>query len=305
VTQEAGEEFLRARGAEGIPHPGGTLYAHLGRVADTLAAWGAPTALQLAGLCHAAYGTDGFAVALLDLSDRAVLVDAIGAEAEALVYRYGSCDRDAVYPRFGRPVPLVFTDRFSGATTVPEDAQVRAFVELTAANELDVLAHNESLFTRYRSGLLDLFTRARPWLSSAAWQAVVGQLGAGVHLVGLDHLVLTVADVPRTVDFYVRVLGMRSVEFGDGRRAVSFGTSKINLHEAGRELSPRAARATPGSGDLCFVTGTPIEDVVAQLAREGVAVEEGPVARTGALGEMTSVYFRDPDGNLIEVSAYA
>jgi hypothetical protein len=179
VTREAGEEFLRARGAEGIPHPGGRLYAHLGRVADTLAAWGAPPAWQLAGLCHAAYGTDGFAVALLDVADRAVLVDAIGAEAEALVYRYGSCDRGAVYPRFGRPVPVVFTDRFTGAQSTPDDAEVRAFVELTAANELDVLAHNESLFARHHTGLLDLFTRARPWLSPPAWQAVAGQLGSG------------------------------------------------------------------------------------------------------------------------------
>jgi catechol 2,3-dioxygenase-like lactoylglutathione lyase family enzyme len=304
VTRAAGEEFLRSRGAEGIPHPGGTLYAHLGRVADTLAEWGAAPALQLAGLCHAAYGTDGFDVALLDVADRAVLADAIGAEAEALVYRYGSCDRDAVYPRFGRPVPVAFTDRFTGSVAVPPDAEVRAFVELTAANELDVLAHNEALFTRYRAGLLDLFTRARPWLTAPAWRACVGLLASGVHLTGLDHLVLTVADLDRAVDFYTRVLGMRPVVFEDGRRAVSFGTSKINLHEAGRELSPRAARATVGSGDLCFVAATPIDAVVAHLSREGVAIEEGPVSRTGALGGMTSVYFRDPDGNLIEVSEY-
>jgi catechol 2,3-dioxygenase-like lactoylglutathione lyase family enzyme len=304
VTRAAGEEFLRSRGAEGIAHPGGTLYAHLGRVTDTLAAWGAAPVLQLAGLCHAAYGTDGFDVALLDVADRAVLVDAIGAEAEALVYRYGSCDRDAVYPRFGRPVPVAFTDRFTGAVSTPDDAEVRAFVELTAANELDVLRHNEALFARHRAGLLDLFTRARPLLSAHAWDAVLGSLATGVHLTGLDHLVLTVADLDRTVDFYVRVLGMRAVVFADGRRAVSFGTSKINLHQAGHELSPRAARATPGSADLCFVAGTPIDAVVAHLAGEGVAVEEGPVVRTGALGEMTSVYFRDPDGNLIEVSRY-
>lgn len=182
MTREAGEEFLRARGAEGIPHPGGTLYVHLGRVADTLAAWGAPTALQLAGLCHAAYGTDGFAVALLDLTDRAVLVGAIGAEAEALVYRYGSCDRGAVYPRFGRPVPVVFTDRFTGAESTPSDAEVRAFVELTAANELDVLAHNADLAEKYGGALLGLFTRARPWLSPAAWRAVVEQLGSRQEL---------------------------------------------------------------------------------------------------------------------------
>src|SRR5256885_11321354 len=134
VTREAGEEFLRARGAEGIPHPGGTLYAHLGRVADMLALWGAPPAWQLAGLCHAAYGTDGFTVALLDLSQRAVLVDAIGVAAEALVYRYGSCDRDAVYPRFGRPAPGGFTDRVTGAGSAPADAEGRAFVGLAAGH---------------------------------------------------------------------------------------------------------------------------------------------------------------------------
>jgi catechol 2,3-dioxygenase-like lactoylglutathione lyase family enzyme len=274
-------------------------------VADTLAEWGAAPTLQLAGLCHAAYGTDGFDVALLDIAERAVLVDAIGAEAEALVYRYGSCDRDAVYPRFGRPTPAAFTDRFTGAVDVPADAEVRAFVELTAANELDVLAHNEELASRYGAALLHLFTRARPLLSTPAWHAVVGQLSSGVHLTGLDHLVLTVADLDRTVDFYVRVLGMRPVVFEDGRRAVSFGTSKINLHQAGHELSPRAARATPGSADLCLVASTPIEAVAAHLSREGVPIEEGPVPRTGALGEMTSVYFRDPDGNLIEVSNYS
>src|SRR5207244_7998014 len=125
----------------------------------------------------------------------------------------------------------------------------RAVIELTAANELDVLARSEELAARYGATLLDLFTRARPLLSSSAWRACVGQLSSGVHLTGLDHLVLTVADLDRTVDFYARVLGMRPVVFEDGRRAVSFGTSKINLHQAGRELSPRAAKATPGSAD--------------------------------------------------------
>ncbi|OLB77776.1 MAG: VOC family virulence protein [Actinobacteria bacterium 13_2_20CM_2_71_6] len=123
-------------------------------------------------------------------------------------------------------------------------------------------------------------------------------------MTGLDHLVLTVADLDATIRFYQRVLGMRPVVFGDGRHALSFGTSKINLHQAGRELSPRAARATPGSADLCLVAATPLPDVVAHLDREGVPVEEGPVARTGALGPMTSFYFRDPDGNLIEVCNY-
>lgn len=120
----------------------------------------------------------------------------------------------------------------------------------------------------------------------------------------LDHLVLTVADVDRTVEFYQQALGMQPVTFGDSRRALTFGSSKINLHQAGREFSPHAARPTPGSADLCLVTTTPLDQVVGQLTRAGVDVEEGPVPRTGALGPMTSVYIRDPDDNLIEIANY-
>jgi catechol 2,3-dioxygenase-like lactoylglutathione lyase family enzyme len=120
----------------------------------------------------------------------------------------------------------------------------------------------------------------------------------------LDHLVLTVADVERTVDFYARVLGMEPVTFAGGRRALAFGEQKINLHEAGREWEPKALRPTPGSADLCLLTRLAPDAVVTRLAAEGVAVEEGPVPRTGARGQMTSVYFRDPDGNLLEVSSY-
>jgi catechol 2,3-dioxygenase-like lactoylglutathione lyase family enzyme len=125
-----------------------------------------------------------------------------------------------------------------------------------------------------------------------------------VRIERLDHLVLTVADVERTVGFYTRVLGMTAETFGGGRRALHFGQQKINLHQAGREFEPKASRATPGSADLCFVTTTPVEEVAAHLAAQGVAVEEGPVERTGALGPMRSVYLRDPDGNLLEISAY-
>lgn len=121
----------------------------------------------------------------------------------------------------------------------------------------------------------------------------------------LDHLVLTVADVDATIDFYSRVLGMEPVTFGAGRRALAFGTSKINLHQAGREFEPKAARPVPGSADLCLISADPLETVIAELARHGVPVEEGPVRRTGALGPIDSVYLRDPDGNLIEISVYA
>ena len=124
----------------------------------------------------------------------------------------------------------------------------------------------------------------------------------------MDHLVLTVADVERTVDFYSRVLGMEPAVFRDGRRALlgtlAFGRQKINLHLAGSEFEPKAAHPTPGSADLCFVTDVPPGEVVEHLAAQGVGIVEGPVGREGALGEMISVYFRDPDGNLIEVSNY-
>ena len=119
-----------------------------------------------------------------------------------------------------------------------------------------------------------------------------------------DHVVLTVASIDATVDFYTRVLGMEALTFGAGRTALRFGTSKINLHQAGHEFEPKARHPTPGSMDLCFIVDDPIEDVLTQLAAAGVAVEEGPVPRTGATGEMVSGYLRDPDGNLIELSNY-
>jgi catechol 2,3-dioxygenase-like lactoylglutathione lyase family enzyme len=125
-----------------------------------------------------------------------------------------------------------------------------------------------------------------------------------VRINRIDHLVLTVADLDQTMDFYVRVLGMEPVTFGAGRRALRFGRHKLNLHQAGRELEPRARRPTPGSADLCLVTRTPLDRVLGHLRAHGVPVEEGPVPRTGATGPITSVYFRDPDGNLVEVSTY-
>jgi len=120
----------------------------------------------------------------------------------------------------------------------------------------------------------------------------------------LDHLVLTVKSIPATCEFYARMLGMEVVTFGGTRQALAFGTQKINLHEAGREWEPKAHRPTPGSADLCFITLTPLADVVEHLRRCGVETIEGPVKRTGATGPITSVYFRDPDLNLIEVSNY-
>jgi len=119
----------------------------------------------------------------------------------------------------------------------------------------------------------------------------------------IDHVVLTVADIDATCRFYTRVLGMKRIEFG-GRVALAFGRQKINLHRAGHEYEPKAHRALAGTADFCVIATTPLDAVIAHLTACGVAIEIGPVPKTGALGPMRSVYFRDPDGNLIEVSNY-
>lgn len=120
----------------------------------------------------------------------------------------------------------------------------------------------------------------------------------------LDHLVLTVRNVDATVSFYERVLRMRGITFGNGRRALEYGNQKFNIHPSQAPIEPHAAEPTPGSADLCFVISTSIDEVAAHLERLGVTVEAGPVSRTGALGPIVSLYFRDPDGNLIEVATY-
>ena len=118
----------------------------------------------------------------------------------------------------------------------------------------------------------------------------------------LDHLVLTVADVERTCAFYERVLGMRRACFEDGRVALHYGRQKINLHPHPTPIDPVAETPMPGTADLCFITATPIEQVVAHLAACAVPVIAGPVERAGAAGPVLSVYCRDPDGNLIEIA---
>ncbi|GIH14304.1 DUF6817 domain-containing protein [Rugosimonospora africana] len=170
-------EFLRARGAADLAHPGGTLLAHLLRVSQRLADWGASGDVGLAGLCHAAYGTDGFAQGLLELTQRASLAELIGERAEALVYLYGSCDRTATYPRLGSAGPPVFRDRFTGAEHPPAEEQVRAFLDITAANELDVFSHNEELAARHGAGLYRVLAASRDRMSDAAWAAVHHDLG--------------------------------------------------------------------------------------------------------------------------------
>jgi len=125
-----------------------------------------------------------------------------------------------------------------------------------------------------------------------------------VRIDRIDHVVMTVRDVDATCDFYSRVLGMRVVTFAGGRKALAFGAQKINLHPAGREFEPKAARPTPGSVDLCLITTSTLADVAVQLAACNVTILEGPVDKTGATGPIRSLYFRDPDANLVEVSTY-
>lgn len=118
----------------------------------------------------------------------------------------------------------------------------------------------------------------------------------------LDHFVLTTAHTERCIDFYARVLGMKFERFGQGRMALKFGGQKINLHEKGREFEPKATVALPGTLDVCFIAAVPLDEVIARLAQCGVPVIEGPVMKTGARGALRSVYVRDPDGNLVEIS---
>lgn len=129
------------------------------------------------------------------------------------------------------------------------------------------------------------------------------------NLDSLDHLVLTVRDLAATVAFYEGVLGMAAESFeaadGSRRHALRFGAQKLNLHEAGREFEPKAADPRPGSADLCFLSGAPLAEWQAHLAALGVAIEAGPVCRTGATGPIRSLYLRDPDGNLVEIANQA
>ncbi|MFG2803651.1 DUF6817 domain-containing protein [Streptomyces pseudovenezuelae] len=169
--------LLREFDAESITHPGGTLLAHLQRVQARLATWQARPALQLAGLCHAFYGTDGFPTPLLPLDRRKDLAAVIGTEAEAIVYLYASCDRKATYPALHQ-ANAAFHDRFTGLSHVAGPQLRRDFTELTAANELDLAIADSAVRDKWGPQLLALFTRVQKVLSADAWLACRTALAA-------------------------------------------------------------------------------------------------------------------------------
>lgn len=121
----------------------------------------------------------------------------------------------------------------------------------------------------------------------------------------IDHIVLTTRDLQGCIRFYTEILGMKLEKFAEHRLALKFGSQKINLHEWGKEFEPRAHVAAPGTLDLCFIASVPLAEVVRKLKAKNVAILEGPVKKTGAMGPMQSVYVRDPDLNLVEISVYA
>ncbi|MEN3975662.1 DUF6817 domain-containing protein [Emcibacter sp. SYSU 3D8] len=156
---------LAAMGAGDFAHINGSLEEHFTGVHDMLVEWGARPVLCDAGLFHAAYGTAHFADAMLTLDKRALVADIIGAEAEAIVYRYCSCDRATVWPRIGTAAPLPFDDRFTGETILMPLEELKEFCELTAANELQIAAGDPGFREQHREGFTSLFSRMRPWLS--------------------------------------------------------------------------------------------------------------------------------------------
>jgi hypothetical protein len=170
------EALLRERGAAEVAHPGGTLFEHVSRVATLLGQWGGGDDLQAAGLCHACYGTDGFGVALFGLDERAVVRDVIGSRAEAFVYRYASCARRRVHSRLGA-APLWVFDRFTDRALWLGDVDAAAFVELTAANELDLVHVDPAGTATWAPAFLTLLRHARHRLSDGALRAWFDALG--------------------------------------------------------------------------------------------------------------------------------
>lgn len=122
--------------------------------------------------------------------------------------------------------------------------------------------------------------------------------------VGIDHIVLTVKSIEASIKFYCSILGMKEITFGQGRKAILCGSQKMNLHEHGKEFEPKAHHPLPGSVDICFIIDSPLEEMQKRLAQHKIAIIEGPVERTGARGKILSIYVRDPDQNLVEISNY-
>jgi len=120
----------------------------------------------------------------------------------------------------------------------------------------------------------------------------------------IDHIVLTVRDIDQTIEFYCNVFGMTEVTFGDNRKTLKFGKQKINLHPQPSDIKPKANQPTPGAMDICFITQSPIDSIIDSLQKHDINIELGPVQRQGAQGNITSVYIRDPDDNLIEIAHY-
>ncbi|GID92084.1 DUF6817 domain-containing protein [Amorphoplanes digitatis] len=162
--ERAVREWLRERGAESVDHPGGTLYAHLGRVHDRLGALGHGPDVQLAGLTHAAYGTDGFDLALLPLAERAVLRELVGEPAEALVHLYGTCDRSRSWKAL--PGTRRVWDRFTGLAYDLAPGQIQPFTDLTIVNELDVVERDPGIAERHGDQLRELFESWAPLASA-------------------------------------------------------------------------------------------------------------------------------------------
>lgn len=156
-------ELLRSRGAETIDHPGGTLYDHLARVQQRLERLGAPVAVQLAGRAHAVYGTDGFAVSLLDLDERPVLADLLGRDVETMVYRYGACHRSRTWGTLADTARV--WDRFTGDSEILSQDALTAFADLSIVNELDVAQHSVDFLGRHGDYFRRLTTDWTPLLS--------------------------------------------------------------------------------------------------------------------------------------------
>lgn len=169
--------FLRSHGGEGIAHINGTVLPHLEGTFDLLQKWGNPAPLCFAGLCHAVYGTVNFKTSLVDVSSRAELRAFIGPEAEAMVYLFASCDRGYLYPQIGQSSPVQFRDRFSGEVFVPDNSLLRSFLELTFANELQIVSSNAALVEATRPIFGSLFKRCRGLVSEAAYAYFVDVYG--------------------------------------------------------------------------------------------------------------------------------